>query len=261
MARAIFSGVLNFGLVNVGVKLFTAQKDSSPSFNNLCPEGHKLVYKRWCPVCNREVSYDEIKKGFHLGKNAGYVIFDKNELEALKKQSSKLIEVIGFVDDNEINPIIFEKFYYLLPSSDVYLKQYSLLVVLLKLTHKSALAKITMRNRERLCLIKPYEKGLVLVTLHSKDDIVDFDKLMFEQNVKEAELSEEEIKLGKKLIEAMKVDFKKVFEEFRDTFKEKVVKLIKERVEGRVITIEKEPSIEAKSLQEALIQSIQVVKR
>jgi len=260
--RAIFSADIQFGMINISVKLFSTHKDNSIKFNFLCPEGHKIVYKRYCPICQKEVSNNELKKGYYVSKSIGYVVFTQEEIKAIQKASEKIIKVIGFTDNANIDELMLDKTYYLLPEEN-YEKPYFFLKEILSLTNKSAIAKICMRNKERLCLIKSYKKGLVLITLHNIEDFVDFDALMElkMKNEKLEEIRKEEIELGKKLVEMFNTNFNEAVNNFKDTFRETFKELVKQKLEGKEIHIVvNENKNVAEDLVEQLKKSIELMK-
>jgi len=254
MARAIFSGNIQFGMLNIAVKLFSSHKENSIRFSFLCPEGHKIIYKKFCPICNREIKNEELLKGFYVSKHTGFVIFKQEEIKAIESQSEKVIKIIGFVDNSNIDELTLDKTYYLMPQ-EAFEKPYFFLKEVLSLTNKSAIGKITMRNKEKLCLIKSYKKGLILITLYAKEDIVDFEEIL--RNVKQEEISNEEIELGKQLIKLSEVDFVNVVNNYEDGFRKMFKELVKKKLEGQEIKINVENKVvEIKSLVEQLKESI-----
>ena len=108
MPHQIWSGSISFGLVTIPIKLYPATDDKSFSFHQLCPKGHRIKYKRWCPVEEKEIPYSEIKKGYEIEKD-NYVMIDKNDLDKIKLKTTKSIDIKEFVDSKELDPIIIEK--------------------------------------------------------------------------------------------------------------------------------------------------------
>ena len=111
-ARAIWKGSISFGLVNIPIQVFSAtQRENYTSFNQLCEKGHKIKYKKWCPVEEREVPWSEIKKGYEITKN-NYVVLEKEDTDKIKLKTTNTIEVKEFMDSEEFDPIFIEKNYY-----------------------------------------------------------------------------------------------------------------------------------------------------
>src|ERR671939_598050 len=135
-ARAIWKGSISFGLVNIPIQVFSAtQREEYTSFNQLCDNGHKIKYKKWCPIEEREVQWSEIKKGYEVSKD-NYVVLEKEDLEKIKLKTNNTIEVKEFTDSEEFDPIFIEKNYYVGPDpgkkkTGVSSKAYSLLVKIL----------------------------------------------------------------------------------------------------------------------------------
>jgi DNA end-binding protein Ku len=259
--RAIYSGTLRFNLISIGIKLYPSVSENEVRFNFLCENGHKIVYKRYCPVCNKEVDYNNLKKGYYLGKSKGYVVFDKEEIEQLESERNKVIEILGFTDVNNIDYIYFDKTYYVMPQED-YEEPYFLIKELLCLTNKSAIGKITLRNKEKLCLINSYRNGLTLTTLFSKEDIRDINLLMRELKVSVKPLNKEMLEIGKILVEKGKIDFSSTVENYKDGFREMFKQALKQKLENKPISINVEEKVEeAKNLMEALIKSVEMVEK
>ena len=187
MVSTIWTGSISFGLVNVPVRLYTTIDTSKDfSFNQLDKEGHRIQYKKWCPVEEREVAYSEIKKGYEIAKDQ-YVVVEKQDLEKIAVESTRTIDIKEFIDEQELDPLFVEKSYYIAPDSSdkrarkkikgnsapaVQDKAYSLLVKVLHDTKKAAIGKVVLRGeKEHLVAIRAYQRGLVLHTLHYLSEI------------------------------------------------------------------------------------------
>ena len=117
-ARAVWKGSISFGLVNIPIQVFFAtQKEEYTSFNQLCNKGHKIKYKKWCPVEEREVQWSEIKKGYEITKDT-YVVLEKEDLEGIKLKTNNTIEIKEFIKSEEFDPIFIDKSYYIEPDLD-----------------------------------------------------------------------------------------------------------------------------------------------
>jgi len=252
--RAIFSGTLNFSMLSIGVKLFSAQKDNSIKFNFLCPYCHsKVAYKRVCEKCGKEIPYNQLLKGYYLSQTTGYVAFTKEEIKAIESETQKSIDIIGFSDEN-IDYLLLDKTYYLLPAKGSE-RPYFFFKELLSLTGKSAIAKITMRNKQKLCLIRPYRKVLTLTTLYNIDDIVDSDFVLAEQNIKAEEVRKEELELGKQLVSLANLDFEKAVRDFKDNFRELFKELVMRKLNNQPIVIKNE------KIEERMSEIVDVLKK
>lgn len=112
----MWTGSVSFGLVNIPVKVYLATEDREFSFNQLCPNGHRIQYKKWCPIEDKEVSYSEIKKGYEVTKD-NYVVVEKGDLDKIKLKTTNTIDIREFIQDKELDPILIEKSYYVAPDN------------------------------------------------------------------------------------------------------------------------------------------------
>ncbi|MGC9200578.1 MAG: Ku protein [Candidatus Aenigmatarchaeota archaeon] len=258
MARAIFSGAISFGLVHIPIKIYSATESKGIKLHMLCPECHSpLEYKRWCPKCQKEVSWQNIEKGFKISKDK-YVILKKEDLEKIKLPTSKTIDIKTFVDISQIDPILFEKSYFVVPSEGGE-KPYSLFVEALRLSNKAAIGKVVMRQKEYLVALRPFKKGIVMHVLYYLEEVKDIEKLP--ELEKLVVVSKEELELAKALIENLtqeEFDLSK----FKDEYAEALKELIKAKMEGREFSLEKKKGAEeAKSLMEMLKASVESVEK
>src|SRR5829696_3528620 len=202
-ARAIWKGSISFGLVNILIQVFSAtQKEDYTSFSQLCNKGHKIKYKKWRPVEEREVSWSEIKKGYEITKN-DYVAIEKEDIANIELKTTNTIEVKEFIDAEEFDPIFIEKNYYVGPDTgkkrtELPSKAYSLLVKILNETKKIAIGKVVLREREHLVALRAYQRGLVhqlkyLDEIRPMDELGNLDSLQ--------RVDHKELELGKTLVE------------------------------------------------------------
>jgi DNA end-binding protein Ku len=261
-ARAILKGSISFGLVNIPIQVFSAgQKEDYTSFNQLCEKGHKIRYKKWCPVEEREVQWSEIKKGYEVTKN-NYVVLEKEEIDKIKLKTTNTIEIKEFIDAQDLDPIFVEKSYYIGPDPgkkkiESAAKAYSLFVKILHETMKIAIGKVVLRDKEHLVALRAYQRGLVMHQLKYLDEIRPMDEIDgidAPQKVDAKELS-----LGKTLVDNLTVE---KFDpgQYSDTYAKELEKLIEAKSKGQQITIkeeEKEPE-ETPDILEALKASLQV---
>ena len=257
--RAIWKGNIVFGLVSIPIKIYTATEERVIELHNLHSVCHTpLEQKRWCPKCQKEVPWSEVEKGFKLSKDK-WVIIKKEEIEKLKPPSSKNLEIAYFVDVNQIDPIYFQKSYYLVPDEGGS-KPYSLFVEALRIANKAAIGRLTLRNKEYVVALRAYKKGLVAHVLYYKNEIRDINELPELKNL--IVVSKEELDLAKVLISQLTKESFSI-DEFKDRYTEALKKLIQSKVEGKEFSLKEEETTtkEAKNLMEALKASIEAVKK
>ena len=266
-ARSIWKGAISFGLVNIPIQVFSAeQKEEYTSFSQLCQKGHKIKYKKWCPVEEREVSWSEIKKGYEIKKD-NYVVIEKEEIENIKLKTTNTIEIKEFINSEEFDPLFVEKSYYVGPdigkqkkgvsnttSNAIPAKAYSLFVKILNETKKVAIGKVVLRDKEQLVALRSYQRGLVMHQLKYLDEIRPMDEvggLDSSQKIDANELS-----LGKTLVENLTAE---EFDpgQYSDAYAKELEKLIEAKSRGEKVTVkEEEKPEETTDLLKALKASI-----
>jgi len=231
MPRAIWSGAVSFGLVNVPIKLVTATSPKDIRFNQLHgPDGGRINQKRVCSVDGEEVDYSEIVKGYDLG-GGRYVIIDPEELRAIDPEASRTIDIEEFVDLVDIDPIYFEHTYYLVPE-DRAVKPYALLVDAMAGTGKVALGKFVLRSKQYLAALRPKDGVLVLSTMLFADEVLDTADLDV-PTAESTKPSERELSMAKQLVESLSAPFDPT--KYRDDYRERVMELIEQKAEGAEI--------------------------
>lgn len=257
MPRAVWKGSISFGLVNIPIKIYSATQPRQVDLHTVCSKcGTKLEYKRWCPTCQREVPWNEIDRGYKISKEK-WVIIKKSDLEKIRVPSTKTIEIGEFVDVNQIDPIFFEKSYFVVPE-ETGIKAYSLFVEALKLANKAAIGKITMRNKEYVVALRHFKKGIVMHVLFYLGEVKKIEELPELKNL--VVVKKEELELARMLIQKLtqpQLDMGK----FKDSYTEALMELIKAKAEGKTIEVREEKREEAKSLMEALKASVEAVKK
>lgn len=231
-AHAVGSGTISFGLVSIPVKLYTAASSESVSFNLLHAKcGSRIKQQRFCPVCNEVVENAGLVKGYQFAKDQ-YVRVPDEELKALEGEASQAIEISEFVPLATVDPIYFEKTYYLGADKGGG-KAYRLLSDAMNKAGKVALAKFVMRGKENLVLVRSAKKGLMLHTMYFADEVRSFDEIGKGETAK---VNDAEIDLAIRLIaELSKAEFKP--EQFEDQYRQRVLDLINTKVAGKEITI------------------------
>ena len=264
-ARAIWKGSISFGLVNIPIQVFSAtQKEEYTSFNQLCDKGHKIKYKKWCPVEEREVQWSEIKKGYEISKNT-YVVLEKEDLEGIKLKTNNTIEVKEFIESEEFDPIFIEKSYYIGPdlgkkkktAAGISSKAYSLFVKILNETNKVAIGKVVLREKEHVIALRAYQRGLVMHQLKYLDEIRPMDEIGVLDSLQQAD--SKELSLGKTLVENLTTE-RFDLGQYSDSYAKELEKLIEAKSKGQKVTIkeqEEEPK-ETTDILEALKASLKV---
>ncbi|MDQ3975972.1 MAG: Ku protein [Thermoproteota archaeon] len=261
-ARAIWKGSISFGLVNIPIQVFSAtQKEEYTSFNQLCDKGHKIKYKKWCPVEEREVPWSEIKKGYEITKN-NYVVIEKQDLDRIKLKTNNTIEIKEFIKSEEFDPIFIEKNYYVGPDpgkkkTEASSKAYSLLVKILNETNKVAIGKVVLREKEHLIALRAYQRGLVMHQLRYLDEIRPMDEIGNLDSLQKVD--SKEISLGKTLVENLTTE---KFDpgRYSDSYAKELEKMIEAKSKGLNVTIkeEEEKVEETTDILEALKASLKV---
>ena len=258
MPRAIWSGAISFGLVNVPVKLYTAVSPKDVRFNQLEEgTGARIRQKRVSAETGEEVPYERIVKGYEISPDR-YVVVTPEELEALDPKATRSIEIQDFVDLDQIDPVHYERPYYLVPERGA-AKAYALLLQAMKDSNKVAIARMVLRTKQYLAAIRPMGDVLCLETLLYHDEVVPTEDLEGLPD-SEVEISERELKMARQLIESLSTDFEP--EKYHDEYRERVLDLIERKAEGQEIVTQpaaEEPT-QAVDLMAALEASLAAAK-
>ena len=255
--RSLWSGAISFGLVNVPVKMMTAVSPKDVRFNQLHGKDHsRIQQKRFCAEEGVEVPFDELVKGYEVRPGA-YVVIEPEELDGLDPVATHTIDILEFVDLEQIDPVYFDKPYYLVPDNRAE-KPYALLAQALERSGKVAIAKFVMRTKEYLAAIRSTKGALVISTLLYGDEVVPIETL--NTPGLETELTERELKMAEALIESLTEKFDP--EKHEDTYREKVMELIRQKDEGEEIVIqaEGEEPKRVEDLMAALEASVQAAR-
>ncbi len=229
--RSIWSGAITFGLITIPVGLYTATEERDVSFHLLSgKDKSRIEYKRVSSKTGREVDWDDIVKGYEYEKGK-YVVFTQEELEQIAPESARAIDVVQFVDAAEVDPIFFEKSYFVAPT-DVAVKAYTLLSRALEEAEKVAVAKVAIREKERLCLLRVKDGILLLETMKWPDEI---RRPEFEQLGTKPRVSAQELKMARQLINQLSGDFDP--EIFEDSYRHRVEEAIAAKIEGNEIAV------------------------
>jgi len=229
--HSIGSGMISFGLVSIPIKLYTAAASGGVSFNLLHAKcGNRIKQQTFCPVCNEVMDRTGLVKGYEFTKEQ-YVRFADEELKSLEGEASKIIDIAEFVPLPKVDPIYFEKTYYLGPDKGGE-KAYRLLADAMAKTERVALAKFVMRGKESLVLIRPAQNGLMLHTMYFADEVRDFGEVDKGQSAK---IKEGELELALRLInELSNEEFSP--EQYQDEYRLRILDMVNLKVEGKEVT-------------------------
>jgi DNA end-binding protein Ku len=257
MARAIWSGALSFGLVNIPVKLVTAVSQKEVRFHMLHDEdGGRIHLKRFCAIEEKEVPYEHIVKGYEISRGK-HVVVTPEELEKYDPKATKSVEIHDFVELAEIDPIYYEKTYYLLPEKSA-TKAYALLLEAMRRSGKVAIATFVLRTRESLCCLRPIEDALALSTMNRADEVIPVSSLELPARAKP---SERELAMAEQLVKSLTSAFEP--EKYPDVYRERVLELVHKKAEGEVIEAPEaeDRAAEVVSLADALSASLAAARR
>jgi DNA end-binding protein Ku len=255
MARTIWTGALSFGLVNVPVGLYSATQDKSVRFNQFqAGTSDRVRNKRVNERTGEEVEYSQIVKGYDLGTGE-FVIVTPEEIASVAPGKSRTIDVVAFVDLADIDPVYFEKPYFLAPHGTGGERAYALLLEAMTTMNKVAIASFVMRDHEYLAAVRPYEGALVLETLLRADEVrnplEEIDTLPAE-----AGFDKKELDMAALLIDSMQTDWRP--EDYEDTYRERLLDLVDQKRQGKAIVVQAEEEVAAPvvDLLEALQASV-----
>jgi DNA end-binding protein Ku len=262
VARAIWSGSISFGLLNVPVKLYSAVSKQTVRFRELREDdGARVRHKRVAESDGEEVPYEQIVKGYEYAPDQ-YVVLGRDELAELDPQKTRAIEIQDFVDLDDIDPIYFEQPYYLGPDKGAE-RAYALLVQAMNEARKVAIARFVLRNKEHLAAIRPMGDVLTLTTMRFHDEVSspqDLDGEVFEE-AKPKKPEKRELEMAKQLIESLTNDFKP--DRYRDEYREELLDLLERKAAGKEVvsapTEEPKPT-KAPDLMAALEESLAAVR-
>jgi DNA end-binding protein Ku len=250
--HTMWKGAISFGLVNIPIKLFAATENKDIKMRYLHEKCHSPVqYEKICPVCEETVDSKEIVKGYEY-EPGKFVVVEKDELDELAGVSDKSIEIIDFIQLEEIDPIFYNRSYFVGPGENG-TKSFALLKKAMEDTGKIGLAKFTLRSKEHLAAVRVYKNGLVLETIFYPDEVRNVDHVP--GLTEEVSLNEKELEMAKQLIEQLTAPFEP--EKYEDEYREAVLELINSKISGDEVKVAKEkPKTNVVDLMEALQASI-----
>jgi DNA end-binding protein Ku len=254
--RPTWKGFLKVSLVNIPVKVFPATESSETiSFNQLHAECQtRIQQKRWCPHCEREVPNSELVKGYEFEKGR-YVIVNDEDIQKVRVESTRVINLVQFADDSEIDPIYVDRAYYLAPDGPMAAEAFA--VMREWMAGKACIGKMALYGREYLVAIRPRKKGLVMFTLHHDAEIRSIDQIE-ELNSVPSKVKPEEMKLAKQVIATFDAELN--LKDYKDEYKEGLRKIIEMKVAGEeIVAPEEQEPARVVDLMEALKRSLDSV--
>ncbi len=254
--RAIWKGHIRFSLVTIPVRIYNAvDTEQTIRFNQLHKEDHGPIgYDKRCKKCNKVVTNEEIVKGYPYEPDR-FVIVEKEDLEKVKLKSTKIIEIEGFIDAEEVHPTLFEAPYFAGPDGPVASKAYALLTAALKESGKRGIGKVVLRDREDVVMIAPQDNGIVLYKLRSPKEVRSIkDVPQLDGKVTD----KAQLKLARSLVESMTTTLNKL--DLTDKYNDALREMIQAKVEGKEIVTVEEEEKPVVDIMTALKQSIEQAK-
>jgi DNA end-binding protein Ku len=255
MPRAMWKGAISFGLVTIPVAVYPATEEKTLRFNQLHDEdGGRIRYKRVCEKDGEEVTYEHIVKGYEVEKDR-YVVLTDEDFDAVPVASSRAIDIVQFVDVDEIDPMLYKKSYYLVPE-ETGAKAYSLLREAMKEDDRVGIAKVSFRDREHIAALRFKDDAFVLETMFWPDEIrqADFGGVDVDMDVRDQELT-----MARQLIDSLTGEWAP--EQYRDAYRDALVQIVEAKMNGEEIeVVEPEPAAKVVDLMEALKASVAAAK-
>jgi len=254
MATSVWRGHLTFGLVSLPVKLFTAARSESISFNQLHKSDNSRIKQViYCQTEDKPIPRDEIVKGYEYEKGK-YVVVQDEEIKKVAPKTARVMEILEFVKSGDVDPVYLESSYYMAPDEGGE-KPYALLFEALRQTNYFAVAKIAMHNREHIVVVRPGERGMLLHTMYYADEVRRTEEFRTDTSA----VTEKEMNLAKMLVESLAADFEP--EKYHDTYRDNLRQLIDAKVEGHKVVETPETHIAPViDIMEALKKSLEARK-
>ena len=257
MAASVWSGYITFGLISIPVKLFSAARSESISFNQLHREcGSRLKQQMVCPVHDRPVTRDEIVKGYEYEKDR-YITIEADEIKKVEPKTAKAMEILEFVPSAQVDPVYFDASYHLMPDEPGR-KAYQLLKAALEKSGYLGIAHVSMHNREYTVVLRPHGKGLMMHSMFYQNEVRKLEEI---GGIEDAEIKDKELALANLLIESLAGDFDP--SKYHDAFASQLRLLIEAKVQGQPVVESEKPRHMAPviDLMAALKQSLEQMKK
>lgn len=255
--RTLWKGAVSFGLVNIPVSMYVATENKDIAFHYLHKECMSPVkYQKFCPRCNREVSPDDLVRGYEYQRGT-YVVMNEEDFERIPQEKTKTVDILDFVELSQVDPVYFDKSYYLEPAPGGE-KAYALIVEAMQKTGKIAIAKVMIRSKQSLAALRTRDRVLIMETIFYPDEIRSPASL--NQGVAVEKLHENEIKMAVNLIQNLSVDFDP--SRYEDEYRKALWQVLEAKIAGQEVvapTPEAQPS-NVLDLMEALKASVQMAE-
>lgn len=227
-ARAIWSGIITFGMVSIPVKLYSATDNKDISFNQLHRDCKgRIKEQRFCPTCDRKIEYEEIEKGYEYSKGQ-YVVLTKDDFEKLPLPNKNSIEITSFINTDEVDPVFYDKAYYIEPE-EAAKKPFALFMRAMQEKGMVAIARVAIRTKERLCCLRSYGGTLMMNTLLYPDEV----RVEKNKPLPDVQVSDKELAMAGSLIDLMAQEFEPSIH--KDRYREALMQLIEAKLEGKEI--------------------------
>jgi DNA end-binding protein Ku len=254
--RNLWSGYISFGLVTIPVSMVPATESKSVSFNFVHAQcGSPLKYDRVCTQCNLVIPWRDVSKGYEYEKGK-WVTLEEEDFKSIPFPQSKNIDIVQFADLSEIDPVFYDRSYYLAPEEGAE-KAYALLTQVMQLTNRIAVAKIVIKTKQHLCCIRHFQKSLILETMYYPDEIRSTEEIT--GALADVTLRPNEMKMARQLLDSMTERFEP--DRFQDEYRRALIKVLESKISG--IRVETKPEVEREepeSLIEALKASVRTAK-
>jgi DNA end-binding protein Ku len=255
MASTVWKGHLTFGLVSFPVRLYSAARSESISFNQLHKhDGSRIKQVIYCQAEDKPIPRSEIVKGFEYEKDR-YVVIEDEEVKKVAPPSAKVMEIQEFVKSDQVDPIFLETSYYMAPD-DAGEKPYALLFEALKQTGYVGIAKVAMHNREHVVILRPGKNGVLIHTMYYTHEIRNVDEFRTDASL----VKEKELALATNLIEALAADFEP--DKYKDNYRDNLLQMIEAKKQGQEVVAAPEPEkAKVVDIMEALKASLAAAKK
>lgn len=255
MPRAVWSGTLQFVLISFPVKLYKATDDKGVNFKSIHSEcGNPISVKKWCNTCGREITGEDIDKGYEIAKGQ-YVLFTEEEIDSALPENAKTIKIEKAVHVDQIPSIAYEGSYFLSPDKGGE-HVYGLMYHALKAKPKVLIGRFVMRNKEHLVAIRTYNNGLLLNLLHFSIDVRNIEEVVY---IKEKEIDQKEVNLAISLLDYLTGSFTDINQ--KDRYREYIENMVEMKAKGQVITVTAKEPIAQVSIIDGLQKSIDILAK
>lgn len=239
MPRSMWSGSISFGLVTVPVKVYSAIRKHDIRFTQLHGEtGNRVRQRRVDEGTGEEVAYQDIAKGYEIA-DGRYLLVEPEDLDALAPTATRTIDLLDFVDLDDIDPIFFDRPYYLAPASEAARKPYRLLTQAMERTGRAGVARFVMRNKEYLAVLRPRDGALVANTVHYADEVMAPRSIEGMDDLDQVAVQERELEMAERLIDSLATDWQP--EQYEDQYHERLQEFLEEKAAGREVVVEDRP--------------------